>query len=1460
MNLGKIVGIAVLFGLLGCAAASGFAQQTLYWDPTGTHSSNGSGSGTWDTNTTADWWISGSTESTWTDVTGNDTAVFGGPAGTYTVTVAGNNTANALTFNTPGYTLSNGTVTIAGFSPTITSNAPATIGSLFTVGTDGISFAGSGSLTLAQPLIPFALTPSYTASVAIPVQVSSGTLTMLGNAYASGYSQIQISSGAVVQSAATLNLLSYQQAQNSHAEDVTGAGGTGANAGTLQLVGTGGSLANPDIVFAPDHSGNAYDGVLIGNQQDIADGTIGLTLDLGSRQRYIVGNSGHNSVSNYYGSGTAPDCQIIANIIGSGGITYYAGSEYGGLYAELVLSGSNSFSGPVEVDRGAIFLDNASALSGSNTVTLSNSDSTYSRLFLFGNNATVTNLQSTGATPGYTGVANANPTTNENPATPVTNPVTLTVNETANTTFAGTIADALSDGYDGGSAVPGPLGLTKTGPATLTLTNTSNSYSGATTVSAGILSIGKLALGGSASSIGTSTNVAGNLVLAGGTLQYTGGGDSTDRLFSLDAAGGAIDASGTGPVNWTNSGAIAFGSDPAPSGTRTLTLTGSNTGLNMLAAVVADDAVGGFPTALTKTGPGTWVLTASNTYTGPTTVQQGLLEFPTGSGLAGALVVNGGTASTNDTFTASSATVRQGLLQMSDGNTLNGPLAVSGGTAILDGTLTATAATVQNGLLQLIGGSSLHSPLSLSGGTLFVNNLPSAGPTPTTTISSGLTVSSPSTLNLQAGTSWNPSVALLSGTGSLTVNSAATINLASFGSLSVGDYPLIELSGGTINGTLGFSGLTLGSLPSRVQGKLVASDQGGTEILDLDVTSFDTIKWSGSVSNTWDTTTMNWLTVSNNTPTTYIQQPTGDTVTFDDSAKTGTVNIPSLVQPTAVTVNNNTLSYTFSSSSGTGGISGNAPLVKSGSGSLMVLTNNSYSGGTIINGGTVTLGNGATPGFGSITGNVSLDNTATGTAVLQFNRPDSVTFPGNITGSGSLVQAGSGTTILSGVSTYNGSTLVSNGALQIGNGGVNGMIPLSNIVNNAALIFDRSDLVTLVNTISGTGTTYVNGGTLQLGDGTNIGSINGPIVTNATLALALAGSTATYSGVISGGSGGVALATAVVGNQTLSLTASNGYTGPTYIGSGYLIFGNVANIGSLSGTGNLILDGGTAEYTGSSGTAAHGLTVGAGGATVQIDNASQTLGMLGPVTGSGGLTLPGPGSLTVGSVALGSQPYSKPYLSAPLQINGGTLMALGNVNASNNSPIIIAAGAVMQSAATLNLLAYQAPSGHSLDITGSGTLQLVGTGGSIANPDIFFGPDHQGNAYDGVAIDSGLTINLGGSQRYIDANSGHNSVAHYYSTLSFGSTSGNCPDAVVDASIIGSGGITFYAVNRTSNLYAELVLSGSNSFSGPVEVDQGSIFLDNPLALSQSNAVTLSNSSTDSLSVSHLFLFGNSTM
>jgi fibronectin-binding autotransporter adhesin len=112
-----------------------------------------------------------------------------------------------------------------------------------------------------------------------------------------------------------------------------------------------------------------------------------------------------------------------------------------------------------------------------------------------------------------------------------------------------------------------------------------------------------------------------NLVINGATFQYAGPTASTNRLFTITPLGATLDASGTGPVTFSNAGPIGL----TATGARTLTLTGSNTGNNTLGATISDGAGG--PTSITKTGPGTWVLSALNTYSGPTTITAGTLRL-----------------------------------------------------------------------------------------------------------------------------------------------------------------------------------------------------------------------------------------------------------------------------------------------------------------------------------------------------------------------------------------------------------------------------------------------------------------------------------------------------------------------------------------------------------------------------------------------------------------------------------------------------------------------------------------------------------------------------------------------------------------------------------------------------------------------------------------------------------------
>jgi outer membrane autotransporter protein len=100
-------------------------------------------------------------------------------------------------------------------------------------------------------------------------------------------------------------------------------------------------------------------------------------------------------------------------------------------------------------------------------------------------------------------------------------------------------------------------------------------------------------------------------------------------------------------------------------------------------------------------------------------------------------------------------------------------------------------------------------------------------------------------------------------------------------------------------------------------------------------------------------------------------------------------------------------------------------LIKTGLGTLTLSGANTYTGGTTITGGTLQIGNAGTTG--SIVGNV-LDNGS-----LVFNRSDAITFPGIISGPGSLTQNGSGSLTLTAANTYSGGTVIDHGTLLVNN-------------------------------------------------------------------------------------------------------------------------------------------------------------------------------------------------------------------------------------------------------------------------------------------------------------------------------------------------------------------------------------------------------------------------------------------
>lgn len=97
----------------------------------------------------------------------------------------------------------------------------------------------------------------------------------------------------------------------------------------------------------------------------------------------------------------------------------------------------------------------------------------------------------------------------------------------------------------GSGKISGSTGLSKQGAAATTLANTTaNDYTGKTVIAGGTLSVANLANGGSPSAIGASSASPTNLVLAGGTLSYSGPAVAINRGYFLEGNGGIIDTIG----------------------------------------------------------------------------------------------------------------------------------------------------------------------------------------------------------------------------------------------------------------------------------------------------------------------------------------------------------------------------------------------------------------------------------------------------------------------------------------------------------------------------------------------------------------------------------------------------------------------------------------------------------------------------------------------------------------------------------------------------------------------------------------------------------------------------------------------------------------------------------------------------------------------------------------------------
>ncbi len=232
-------------------------------------------------------------------------------------------------------------------------------------------------------------------------------------------------------------------------------------------------------------------------------------------------------------------------------------------------------------------------------------------------------------------------------------------------------------------------------------------------------------------------------------------------------------------------------------------------------------------------------------------------------------------------------------------------------------------------------------------------------------------------------------------------------------------FPVISY----INASSPFINADVSSLGAGYFGYVLNDSANSTVDLFLTTNGPNTLLWTGSVNNSWDTSTKNWVTVPGGVQTNF---NVGDVVTFNDSSSVTNVNIVGSVDPSqtgiGVTITKSVNQYTF-----TGGtIRGTALVVKQWKTNL--LTFDATEQGPI----NITAG--------SLTGNGNIGTTTISTnVVLNY----SGTINGGLTSTGTVVFAGTEVGPIS----IQGGTLDNSGTMSTTSGQIVTMVAGTAITN-----------------------------------------------------------------------------------------------------------------------------------------------------------------------------------------------------------------------------------------------------------------------------------------------------------------------------------------------------------------------------------------------------------------------------
>jgi fibronectin-binding autotransporter adhesin len=897
--------VAIALSAFTVAAQAGI----LYWDGASTGPNADGGNGTWDleaANLSWDTLATGGSDASWPAVTTlDDDAVFGGLAGTVNV-AAGGVTANSLTFNTAGYILQGGKITLDGTTPTITNAVAATINSEI-AGTAGFLKTGVGTLTLGGA-------NSHTGTTTI----SGGILLLSG-----GANRLATTGVVAFGGSSTLDLGGNSQTL---ANLSVTAGGTVSNIitnGSLTLSGASNLLLTPPA--SPTTAGAyALD----------ASGLSSLTIAKSANSLTVGGNSAATAAQTgtFKLSSTSNTLTVTNLTVGVGGTGSIVNSATLSLGTANVINATNFQVGATRANASVVFQSGLVTPAVTLRALTGGSDRMASLLV---------GLNGAGGTAGNTQHADFSLGAIDARIT------TLTVSQGQSAATTGTpptVFGTFSMGTGTLDATSITISDNIAGGFNQTNTGTFNQQAG--TVKVGTLTLGKkIGTTGTAAAprllptyhLGTSTTsgtllassiTAGTGTVAANTTRSLNINNGTIRNFdaSTDLTINGTGAAGTGNnivITLVTGGTAAFEADAL----RSITL-GANTGISGAGS-------------LTKAGAGTLNLNAANTYTGETRPQAGSIVLGA-VGALGTSVLNMVAADTGTlNFGSSTALTLGGLkgdrnLSIANSSAVSQSLLIGvassnsyGGT--LSGVTTALA-KVGAGTQTFSGASNSWSVASfqtragafeLNGGTMAVTG--SAGTTYGVG-QTGFTVVGGSTFRLNGGTV-NVSGSSFVFTAGHTTGGAGNFILDS-GTFNAGNIEVLNAYGATGTTTI----------------------NGGTFVAG----TFRVSQAAGTLNLNGGTLRINNLSTGGGTPT--INFNGGTIEAKQDNAGFLPTSITNArIRAGGAVFNTSTFNVTIAKELTEDATSTGGGLTKQGSGALTLSAVNTYTGATEISGGTLAL-------------------------------------------------------------------------------------------------------------------------------------------------------------------------------------------------------------------------------------------------------------------------------------------------------------------------------------------------------------------------------------------------------------------------------------------------------------------------------------------------------------------------